>query len=51
MSLDSSADDRTLLDDLLKKATARGADGADGMLARSTSLSHAQRLGEIEKLA
>ncbi len=50
MSLDSSADDRTLLDDLLKKATARGADGADGMLARSTSLSHAQRLGEIEKL-
>jgi len=50
MSLDPSADDRNLLDDLLKKAKARGADGADGMLARSTSLSHAQRLGEIEKL-
>lgn len=50
MSLDPTADDRTLLDDLLKKAKARGADGADGMLARSISLSHAQRLGEIEKL-
>ena len=50
MSPDSAADDRNLLDDLLKKAKARGADGADGMLARSTSLSHAQRLGEIEKL-
>lgn len=50
MSLDPSADDRNLLEDLLKKAKARGADGADGMLARSTSLSHAQRLGEIEKI-
>ncbi|MDH3738535.1 MAG: TldD/PmbA family protein, partial [Alphaproteobacteria bacterium] len=50
MSPDPSADDRNLLDDLLKKAKARGADGADALLARSTSLSHAQRLGEIEKL-
>ena len=50
MSLDPSAEDRNLLDDLFKKAKARGADGADGMLARSTSLSHAQRLGEIEKI-
>ncbi len=50
MNLDPADDDRNLLDDLLKKAKARGADGADGMLARSTSLSHAQRLGEIEKL-
>lgn len=50
MSLDPAADDRTLLDDLLKKAKARGADAADGMLARSTSLSHSQRLGQIEKL-
>jgi PmbA protein len=50
MSPDPTADDRNLLDDLLKKAKARGADGADGMLARSISLSHAQRLGEIEKL-
>jgi PmbA protein len=50
MSLDTAADDLNLLDDLLKKAKSRGADGADGMLARSISLSHAQRLGEIEKL-
>ena len=50
MNLDPADDDRNLLDDLLKKAKARGADGADGMLARSISLSHAQRLGEIEKL-
>jgi PmbA protein len=50
MSATSSADDRNLLDDLLNKAKARGADGADGLLVRSTSLSHAQRLGEIEKL-
>ena len=50
MTASLPADDRNLLDDLLKKAKARGADGADGMLARSTSLSHAQRLGEIEKL-
>lgn len=50
MSPDPSTDDRNLLDDLLKKAKARGADGADGMLARSTSLSHSQRLGAIEKL-
>lgn len=50
MSLDTADDDRNLLDDLLKKAKSRGADGADGMLARSISLSHAQRLGEIEKL-
>ncbi|NKB48196.1 MAG: TldD/PmbA family protein [Alphaproteobacteria bacterium] len=47
MSLDTADDDRNLLDDLLKQAKARG---ADGMLARSTSLSHAQRLGAIEKL-
>ena len=50
MNLDPADDDRNLLDDLLKKAKERGADGADGMLARSISLSHAQRLGEIEKL-
>lgn len=50
MSSDPAADDRNLLDDLLKKAKSRGADGADGMVVRSTSLSHAQRLGEIEKL-
>ncbi|NNE85548.1 MAG: TldD/PmbA family protein [Alphaproteobacteria bacterium] len=50
MSLDTADDDLNLLDDLLTKAKSRGADGADGVLARSISLSHAQRLGEIEKL-
>ena len=50
MSLDPAADDRNLLADLLKTASARGADAADGVLVRSTSLSHSQRLGEIEKL-
>lgn len=50
MSTDSTAEDRTLLDDLLKQAKARGADAADAILVRATALSHAQRLGAIEKL-
>jgi len=50
MSLDSTAEDRSLLDDLLKQAKARGADAADAILVRATALSHAQRLGAIEKL-
>ena len=45
-----SADDRDRLSALVADATARGADAADAVLIRSTSLSHAQRLGEIEKL-
>lgn len=44
------ADDQNLLDDLLRKAKQRGGDAADGLLVRATSLSHAQRLGAIEKL-
>ncbi|MGE4217885.1 MAG: TldD/PmbA family protein [Alphaproteobacteria bacterium] len=43
-------DDLTLLDDLLAKALAAGADAADAVAVHGTSLSHAQRLGEIEKL-
>ena len=39
-----------LLDKLLSKAKAAGADGADTLLVRSTSLSHSQRLGALEKL-
>ena len=39
-----------LLDDLIRKARARGADAADALLVNSASLSHAQRLGKIEKL-
>jgi PmbA protein len=45
-----SADDRDRLSALVDDATKRGADAADAVLIRSTSLSHAQRLGEIEKL-
>lgn len=45
-----SADDRDRLSALVADATKRGADAADAVLIRSTSLSHAQRLGEIEKL-
>lgn len=43
-------DDSSLLEDLLKTAKTRGADSADAVLVRSTALSHAQRLGNIEKL-
>ncbi len=39
-----------LLDDLIGKAKAAGADAADGVLLQSVSLSHAQRLGAIERL-
>ena len=50
MSETMSADDRDRLSALVANATKRGADAADAVLIRSTSLSHAQRLGEIEKL-
>tara|TARA_A100001037_G_scaffold299040_1_gene323846 strand:- start:4981 stop:6336 length:1356 start_codon:yes stop_codon:yes gene_type:complete len=50
MSDSSAADDRDRLSSLVADATRRGADGADAVLIRATSLSHAQRLGEIEKL-
>ena len=39
-----------LLDSLLAKAKAAGADAADALLVDSTSLSHAQRLGALERL-
>jgi len=39
-----------LLGDLIGKAKAAGADAADAVLLRSASLSHAQRLGAIERL-
>ena len=45
-----SRDDANLLDDLLRKAKAAGADAADGVLLRSASISHAQRLGQVERL-
>ena len=39
-----------LLDDLIKKAKAAGADAADGLAAHSVSISYAQRLGSLERL-
>lgn len=44
------AEDRNRLTDLVSEAKKRGADAADAVLIRSTSISHAQRLGEIEQL-
>ena len=45
-----TADALNLLDDLIGKAKAKGADGADAVLFESASLSHAQRLGKLERL-
>jgi len=39
-----------LLSDLLARALAKGADSADAVYARSDSVSHAQRMGQVEKL-
>ena len=50
MSDHLAVDDRDRLSSLVSEARARGADAADAVLIRATSLSHAQRLGEIEKL-
>ncbi|MGH6990278.1 MAG: TldD/PmbA family protein [Stellaceae bacterium] len=43
-------DDLSLLDDLIARAKAAGADAADALLAEGAALSHAQRLGRTEKL-
>ena len=42
--------DLDLLDDLITRARKAGADAADAVAITSTSLSHAQRLGETEHL-
>ncbi|HWK46470.1 MAG TPA: metallopeptidase TldD-related protein [Stellaceae bacterium] len=39
-----------LLSDLIARARKAGADAADGVLVEGISISHAQRLGQIEKL-
>ncbi len=44
------ADDATLLDDLITRARKQGADAADALIVHSVGISHAQRLGKIEKL-
>lgn len=46
----TAADDRDRLAGLVADATRRGADAADAVLIRATSISHAQRLGTIEQL-
>ncbi len=43
-------DAASLLDDLIKKAKAAGADAADALLVEEVALSHAQRLGALERL-
>ena len=44
------SDRLTLLTDLLAKAKRAGADAADAVLVEGASLSHARRLGKLEKL-
>ncbi len=39
-----------LLEDIVKKARLAGADGADALVVESIALSHAQRLGKVERL-
>ncbi|MBB3066719.1 TldD/PmbA family protein [Limibacillus halophilus] len=46
----SKDDALALLDSVIAKAKKAGAEQVDALLAQSTSLSHAQRLGEVEKL-
>lgn len=43
-------DAQSLLDDLISKAKKRGADAADALVVNSTSISHAERLGQTERL-
>src|SRR6476646_7497261 len=45
-----SAADIDLLQDLVARAKKAGADAADAVLFEGTSLSHARRLGKVEKL-
>ena len=44
------SDPLSLLGDLIARATKAGADAADAVLFEGASLSHAQRLGKVEKL-
>jgi PmbA protein len=48
MTIDSKA--LNLLDDLIKKAKALGADAADALVFETVALSHSQRLGQTERL-
>ncbi|HVA35409.1 MAG TPA: metallopeptidase TldD-related protein [Stellaceae bacterium] len=48
--MQKSLDPLALLGDLVNRARKAGADQADAVLIENTSLSHAQRLGKLEKL-
>jgi PmbA protein len=48
--MQKSLDPLALLGDLVNRARQQGADQADAVLIESTALSHAQRLGKLEKL-
>lgn len=45
-----AAADTALAEELVERAAKAGAEAADAVLMRSTSISHAQRLGELERL-
>ena len=49
-TLPDSANSLDLLDGLIRKARAAGAEACDALLVESVSLSHAQRLGALERL-
>ena len=46
----TTQDELSLLGDLIARARKAGADAADAVLFEGTSISHAQRLGKLEKL-
>ena len=46
----TTANDIDLLQDIVARARRAGADQADAVLFEGTSLSHARRLGKVEKL-
>jgi PmbA protein len=48
--MDADTDALNLLDDLIAKAKAAGAEAADAVFVSGVSLSHAQRLGALERL-
>src|SRR5690348_18209995 len=49
-SMSKAPDQLQILEDLLKRAKAKGAEAADALIARDVSLNVAQRLGQREKL-
>lgn len=46
----NEGDRRQMLEDLIAMAKKQGADAADALIANALSLSHAQRMGQIERL-